>query len=400
MATAALLLAPAGAALAQPVTITVWGIDNQTGSGDPGPTQIMADEWNAANDEVRIEYRFVAFDDLNPDYQRAIATNTAPDIFMVNTTDTQFYAAQGLVIDLSDRVAASEVIDADEIFPGYLEAVTYEGRIYEVPRASDTIAIYYNVDMLEAAGIDPAEPPESWAQLYDYAERLTDPAARIHGIAFSARNNQQGPWQWLPFARMAGAEFDNINAPGGVRALTLWRDFVQNGLASREVLVWAQTDAADTFRAGSAAMVIQGNWDLPQMEHTPFEWGLWLLPPEEEGGLRVSAAGNFTYGITTTSQHPDEAFAFIEYAYSQQHRNWNEFQLLPPRPIEIEDPRFPEAYELFLRQLEFGRVLGPHPRWNDVSIVLQEAIQTTLAGQADPQAALDQAAARIEALGE
>lgn len=398
MASAIAALSLSGTAFAQSITLNVWGVDTQSGSGDPGYTQVLADEWNAANPDIQIQYRFVPFNETNTTYTRALATNSGPDIFMINTTDTQLYASRGVLVDLTDRIAASEIIDSEEIFPGYLAAVTYDERIWQVPRASDTIGLFMNVDRMKEAGLDPNDPPQSWEELYAYAEAMTDPAKKQFGLGFSAINGQEGPWQWLPFARMAGVEFDNINAPGGVRALEFWERLVDNGISSQEVLVQSQGDAAELFRNGINAMVIQGNWDLPNMEDLPFEYKLALLPPEEEGGLRVSAAGNHTYGISKASEHVDAAFEFIEFMYAQQPRNWNEFRLLPPRAIEVENPVFPEGYEFFLEQLQYGRVLGPHPRWNDVSIALQTAIQSTLSGQTDAQSALDRAAAEIAAI--
>ncbi|MBN9433343.1 MAG: sugar ABC transporter substrate-binding protein [Bosea sp.] len=395
---AAAAVALSGGAQADPITLSVWGIDNQTGSGNPGYTQIMVDEWNAKHDDVKLEYRFVAFDDANNDFARAIATNSGPDIFMINTTDTQFYAARDVLVDLTDRIAASSVIKPSDIFPGYLAAITYNDRIWEVPKAADTIALYYNPDMFKAAGLDPDKPPRSWQELHDYAKALTKPDQGVFGIAFSAKNGQEGPWQWLPFVRMTGEDWTNVDTDGARRALTLWKTFVDEGLASKEVLVQAQSDAADMFRAGKAAMVLQGNWDLPNMEGLPFKYRLALLPPEKEGGLQVSAAGNFTYGINKQSAHPDEAFKFIEYVYSQQDRNWNEFGLLPAYAFEAKDPKWPDAYKVFTEQLKFGRVLGPSPRWNDVSIALQTAIQSALSGQSDVDSALKRAAAEIETI--
>ncbi len=395
---AATAVALSGGAQADPITLSVWGIDNQTGSGNPGYTQIMVDEWNAKHDDVKLEYRFVAFDDANNDFARAIVTNSGPDIFMINTTDTQFYAARDVLVDLTDRIAASSVIKPSDIFPGYLAAITYNDRIWEVPKAADTIALYYNPDMFKAAGLDPDKPPRSWQELHDYAKALTKPDQGVFGIAFSAKNGQEGPWQWLPFVRMTGEDWTNVDTDGARRALTLWKTFVDEGLASKEVLVQAQSDAADMFRAGKAAMVLQGNWDLPNMEGLPFKYRLALLPPEKEGGLQVSAAGNFTYGINKQSAHPDEAFKFIEYVYSQQDRNWNEFGLLPAYAFEAKDPKWPDAYKVFTEQLKFGRVLGPSPRWNDVSIALQTAIQSALSGQSDVDSALKRAAAEIETI--
>lgn len=373
--------------------ITIWGIDDAGGI-----TPTLAQEFAERHGDVTIDYRFVPFDRLNQEYMRAFATRSTPDLLMVNTTDTQFYAASGQLLDLTDRIAASDIINFDEIFPGYQAAVTYEGRIYQVPKGANTLMLYYNKDMAEAAGIDPDQAPESWAQLRDYVERLTNSEARVFGIAFSATNTQEAPWQWLPFARMAGAEWDNINTEGGVRALTLWRDFVAQGQASPEVLVWPQGDAAASFRSGQAAMVIQGSWDVDTMSEAPFEWGLWMLPPEEEGGQRVSAAGDFTYGIPGAAENPDLAFELVEYIYSQGHRSWNEFSGMPVRSVTPENVEHPEAYAAFLEQLEYGRVLGPYERWNDVSLALQEAIQTTLSGATEPEEALERAAATIDAI--
>lgn len=371
--------------------IKIWGVDDQ-GTMTP----ILAQEFADQNSDVVIDYRFIPFGDLNQEYIRAFATNTAPDILMVNTTDTHFYAESGQLLDLTDRIKASDVIKFDEIFPGYQAAVTFDGRIFEVPKGADTIMLYYNKAMADAAGI--SEAPKSWAELVEYAERMTMPEKRIFGIAFSAKNNQEGPWQWLPFARMAGAEWDNINTEGGVRALTLWRDFVAKGEASPEVLVWSQGDAASSFRAGQAAMVIQGSWDVKNMAEAPFDWGLWMLPPEKEGGLRVSAAGNFTYAIPASAKNPDLAFKLIEYIYSQGDRSWNEFSDMPARAVTPESVENPEAYAAFLQQLEYGQVLGPFERWNDVSVALQEAIQSTLSGSATPEDALARAADTISTL--
>jgi len=398
MKSAASFLAIAVSLAAAPVvaqtTITIWGNDNP----QPSATEILSAEFDAMRDDVVVEYRQIPFSDLNEEYMRAFATNSAPDILMVNTTDTHFYASSGVLLDLTDRIAASDIIDFDEIFPGYQAAVTFEGRIYEVPRGANTLMIYVNSAMAEAAGIDPVDAPESWTEFYDYAQRLTNADSRVFGIAFSAKNNQEGPWQWLPFARMAGAEWDRINEPGAVRALEMWRDFVVNGLASQEVLVWSQGDAADSFRAQRAAMVIQGSWDVANMVAAPFEWNLWMLPPEEVGGLRVSAAGDFTYAVAAASDAPDLAFEVIEYIYSQDNRIWNEFSRMPARAVSPENPNYPEAYEAFIGQLQYGRVLGPNARWNDVSVALQTAIQASLSGAAEPADALERAAAEIAAI--
>lgn len=390
VASVSMLIATSAAA---ETTISVWGLDGTTSY-----TYEFMSEFDEMRDDVKIEFRDIPFDALNEEYTRAFATNSAPDMLMINTTDTHFYAANGVLLDLTDRVAASEVIDFEEIFPGYQAAVTYDDKIYQIPRGADTIMIYYNKEMLQAAGIDPDAAPESWQQLREYAERLRSEENRVFGIAFSAKNNQEGPWQWLPFARMAGADWQDINQPGAVRALELWTSFVSDGIASQEVLVWGQGDAAESFRAGRAAMVIQGNWDLGNMVDSSVDFGLWQLPPEEAGGKRVSAAGNFTYGINAKSKNADLTFEMLEYMHAQADRLWNEHNALAAIPAAPEDPKNAESYKAFVEQLQYGQVLGPFDRWNEVSAALQTAIQASLSGTAEPADALARAAKEISVL--
>jgi multiple sugar transport system substrate-binding protein len=103
---------------------------------------------------------------------------------------------------------------------------------------------------------------------------------------------------------MAGAEWDYINTEGAVRALTLWRDWVAAAKPSQEVLVWAQGDAADSFRAGLSAMVIQGSWDVGNMAEAPFDWGLRMLPARGAGRPPRLGRRDFTYAISAQVAHP------------------------------------------------------------------------------------------------
>jgi multiple sugar transport system substrate-binding protein len=188
-AAAAALAALCGSgAFAQEVTtITIWGTEPE-----PNATEILAEEFDAQRDDIEIEFRNIPFSDVNQEYMRGIATNSGPDILMVNTTDTHFYAASGVLLDLTDMIAASDVIRYDEIFPGYQAAITYED-------GSTRCRVGAILDDLlqhrHARGGGSTRPlaPDSWDQLNDYVARLTDPEERVFGIAFSAKNNQEGP---------------------------------------------------------------------------------------------------------------------------------------------------------------------------------------------------------------
>ncbi|QYO78039.1 ABC transporter substrate-binding protein [Devosia salina] len=383
-----------GAALAQDeVTITIWSLDDAN-----QPALNLAREFDEREPGIKVEYREIQFDDVVSEAMRAFATGQAPDIIAVDNPEHALFAARGAFLDITDRIANSEVIDPANYFPGPLNSVAWDGKLYGVPKATNTIALYYNKDLYAKAGI--TEPPKTWDELVEVSRKLNDPANNIYGLAFSAKANEEGTFQFLPWAQMGGGGYDNINAPGAVKALEIWKTILDEKLASPDTLTRGQWDSTGTFNSGNAAQVISGPWELNRMlEEAKFDWGVALLPTETEGGTRSSAMGDFNWAIFASTQHPDEAFKALEYFASQDDRLFPEFGQLPARS----DIGLPEtgvalkdaALKVFLEQLQYAQARGPHPEWPKISKAIQDAIQQALTGQTEPQAALDQAAATI-----
>jgi multiple sugar transport system substrate-binding protein len=387
----------AGGALAQDVTLTLW-TESAT-----APEGVFAQEFSAMDNGITIDVREIRFDDLVTDTLRAVATNTNPDLIAIDNPDHAAFSSRGAFLDITDMVAASEVVDIDRVFPGPRSSLSWDGRVYGIPRASNTIALYYNKDLFRAAGLDPDDPPATWDQLLEAARTLNDSDNDVYGLAFSARASEEGTFQFLPWAQMAGGSFDNINAEGVADALSLWNTFLSEGLASPDTLTRGQWDSTGTFNGGNAAMVISGPWELGRMSaDAQFDWGVALLPTRVEGGERASALGDFNVAIFANTENPDAAFQFLEYMWSQYDRVWPEFTRMPAiEGVELAptgNERIDAAAAVFAEQLRYARNRGPHPDWPRISQHIQDAFQSVLTGQAEPQAALDEAAEEIDAI--
>ncbi|WP_196258090.1 ABC transporter substrate-binding protein [Pelagibacterium limicola] len=387
----------ASTALAQ-TTITVWSLDDEN-----QPALNLAREFSEMDNGITVVYREIQFDDVVSESMRAFATGQAPDIIAVDNPEHALFAARGAFLDITDMVAESDVIDPDSYFPGPLASVMWEGRLFGVPKATNTIALYYNKDLFRAAGLDPDSPPETWDELVETARTLNDPANNVYGLAFSARANEEGTFQFLPWAQMAGGGYDNLNAPGVVEALELWKTILDERLASPDTLTRGQWDSTGTFNSGNAAMVISGPWELNRMlAEAQFDWGVALLPVPHEGAERSSAMGDFNWAIFATSKHPEEAFQALEYFASQDPRLFPEWGQLPARADvdlpETGDALKDAALKVFLEQLQYAQPRGPHPEWPQISRAIQTAIQSALTGQMSAQAALDQAQATVDGI--
>lgn len=395
LSTAAIVaLAAAGSASAQDVTLDLWTID------EPGEYHyVLADEYMAANPNVRINVRTVQFRDMVNDLARGIATGSAPDITYIDNPEVALFASRGLLLDLTPYIEQSDVINPEDIFPGPLSSVTYEGGIYGIPRGANTIALYYNADMFTAAGLDPENPPETWDELYEAAKALTDPENNVYGLAFSAVGTEEGTFQFLPWVQMTGGDYDNIKTPGAAEALSVWKKIIDEKLASPDTLIRSQWDSTATFNSQNAAMSISGPWELPRMStDANFDYRAAVLPAPEEGASRASALGEGDNVILANSDNPDEAFAFIEFLYAQMPRVWNEFGYLPAAEVTVENPNNPEIYAVFEESMQYARNRGPHPEWPKISKAIQTAIQSTLTGQSSAEDALATAQGQIDSV--
>ncbi|MFE0019220.1 ABC transporter substrate-binding protein [Mesorhizobium sp. NPDC059054] len=385
-------------AKAEDVTLTLWSLDKDI---QPAPNLIK--EFNAQNNGIKIEYRLIQFDDVVTEAMRAYATGQAPDIIAVDNPEHALFSSRGAFLDISDMIKNSKVIKPENYFPGPLKSVEWDGKYFGVPKATNTIALYYNKDMFKAKGLDPNKPPQTWDELVEDARKLTDPAKNVYGLAFSAKASEEGTFQFLPWAQMGGGGYEHINADGAVKALETWKTIIDEKLASPDSLTRGQWDSTGTFNSGNAAMAISGPWELDRMtQEAKFDWGVALLPVPKEGAERSSAMGDFNWAIFASTKHPAEAFKALEYFVSQDDKLFKNFGQLPARSDisipETGQPLKDAALKVFLEQLKYAKPRGPHPEWPKISKAIQDAIQAALTGQMGPKEALDQAAEKIKAV--
>jgi multiple sugar transport system substrate-binding protein len=380
------------------VTITVWSID---GANQVGPSDTFSAEFDEMDNGINVEYRILQFDEIVNETLRAYTTGNAPDIVSLDNPDFALFSSRGAFLDITDMVAQSDVINAENYFEGPLNSVSWDGKLYGVGKYTDTIGVFYNKDMFEEAGID--APPQTWVEFEDYARQLAKPGEGVYGATLSARGNEEGTFQFLPVIQMSGGGYENVNTEGAREWLSMVKGMIDDGVMSQDVLTLGQWDSTGTFNSGNAAMAISGPWEIDRMvEDAQFEWGVTLLPTFAEGDARSSALGGFNLGIMSSTDHPEEAFQVLEYFVSQDDRLFPEFGYLPTRgDVELPPSGIAEkdaALEVFLEQLQYAQPRGPHPEWQRISKAIYDAEQAALTGQMTPDEALSRAQATIDTI--
>ncbi len=356
--------------------------------------------FNEANNGYIIEPRLIPYVQINPELIRAIATDSPPDLVVINDPDIASYASQGQFLDLTDRVAKSPRIGAASFYKGPNTSDHWRGRRYAVAREMNAISLYINDDMFRAKGLDPEKPPATWSEVFAAAEKLTDPAKRIYGFGFCAHQSEQSTFQFLPWLWQAGGSIDRLDQPEATAALQFWTDLVRSGFVSRDVINQQQSEVISTFLAGNTAFAVGGPWELPRFAtEAKFRWRVASLPVKDDKNIQASSLGGFHFAIPKGAKEVDGAFMVIEQMLDAAifPQGWNTGGILAPRSdIEIPNPNWPQAYAVFRAQMITATQRGPHPQWSSLSKPLQQAIQEALTGTATPAQALATAAAKIK----
>lgn len=353
--------------------------------------------FNELDPNIQAEERIVPFAQLEPELLKAIATGDVPDAVMLASNSVPAFAVGNALIDLTDMIAKSDKVNGEDYHPGPWNSAQWDGKVYAVPRAANTLALYYNEALLEENGIS-VESLGTWNGLIAAAEKLTVPGERF-GLAFSAIATEEGTFQFLPWLWQAGADIDTLDTPEAASALQVWVDLVEKGYSSRDVLTMRQFEGTSTFMAGNAAMVISGPWELPRIEkEVKFDWGVRTLPVKDGVNVEASALGDYNWIIPTGAKNPEASFQFIEYMTSDAvvKNAWDSGRLSARADIDVTVNQWPEAFATFNEQMKSARQRGPDPKYGEKSRVIQKAIQQAMTGEMSVEAALAEAAAAVK----
>ncbi|QZN86210.1 sugar ABC transporter substrate-binding protein [Cellulomonas sp. C5510] len=375
-----------GESSGDPTQLTFWDGFTQYNTGGSPFEELIA----TCEDETGITIERTVSDNIYDKYTRAASTGDLPDLLILDNPNVAQFAETGI---LADNEAAG--IDTSEMQPNIVASGVYEGKTYGAPFGSNTLALFYDVDAFAEAGL---EPPTDWDSLTSAAQTLTDPATGRYGIAFSARPDQEGTFQFLPFFWGAGAELTDVGSPEAVEALTLWTDLVADGYASGENVTLNQQEIRDQFTAGHAAMMVNGTWQLNTLDDSDVNYAVVPIPAPDGGPAPSPLGGEFINVVQ--NEDPAIVTAAGEFASCFTSREnlagWLEGQTyISPYADQAEqqaadDPRLVPWVEAVGAARSRTEDLGSS--FASVATRLGEALSGAVAGQTDPATALADAA--------
>lgn len=374
-------------------TIEFW---SYVPKDNPG-LYLYIDKFNNSQDRIKIEAKFIPFAEFKRQLTVALTGGTPPDCVLVDNPDHAAFTEMGAFESLDNRIANWEY-GKDDFYQGPWKSSIWEGKQYGIPFETNTLALFYNVDMFKRVGLDPDRPPKTWEELTQYAAKLT--GNDVFGLSVCAMASEEGTFQWLPFLWQNGGDIYNLYSPEAVEALQLWVNWMEKGYVSQEIVNMDQwSGVRPQFQNRKAAMMINGPWCIaPMRQEVPdLNWKVALLPKRKK---QASAMGGVNFAIMK-GQNGDAAFEFIKWLYQRERvaEFWHKFGTLPLMPKIAETAPYwkdDPVYKTFIEQMKYATPRGPHPKWPQISTAIYHALQEALTGVKIPENALENAAKKVE----
>jgi ABC-type glycerol-3-phosphate transport system substrate-binding protein len=316
---------------------------------------------------VDIEFRRFRLEEYENELLNALAEDRGPDVFLIHNTWLGKYQSKIYPMPLSTKVAVQTVEGTlkkevvyvvqtepsvsvrqfkldypDSVSKDFIRSINVstvpdkrdvQQRILAIPMSVDTLAMYVNKDLLNAAGV--LTIPTSWDQVQEAVKKLTKQDTQGDlvqaGAALGTGNNvERAPDLLAALMMQNGAEmssddgnptFNTIpakldgvrNEPPALQALAFYTDFANPG---KEVYTWnaKQPNSLDAFTQGKVAMFFGYNYHLPIIRARGSRLNLALAPlPQIPGNPVVNFASYWGLTVSKKTKNGDLAWNLLNF---------------------------------------------------------------------------------------
>jgi len=331
---------------------------------------------------------------LTQELAQDFAGNQPPNLFYLDPTSFQEYAAKGVLYPY-----AASLPNASDFYPALASAFTYHGQLVCDPKDGGTLSLYVNNADWKAAGLTSADYPQNWSQLAAVGKKLT-----THGRVGLVTDPSESRLD--AFLYQAGGGVLNssgskvvLDSAADVQALT----FVKSMLSAGTLDFPSQLNESDEVPAlgqNKTAMIISGPWMEGEMA-TDYPSVSYSVHPLPAGPTGIKGTLSFTncWGVPKQNDNLGGTIEFVKFLTSpaQEMRFSKEFGTIPSLKTlgSTFDTTFPQNTE------ELSATAFAHP---DIEIAgdtnALNAFNSALAqlGSQSPQSILSSAQTNLQAV--
>ncbi len=301
--------ASGSAATEEKATIKFWD-----GNWDEKVFGKVQELWEKEHPNIKIEPEFLVDKGQSDKYTLALQNGTAPDVLACALDWTTTYGAAGFLEPLNDYVKKDNV-DTTQFIKGAINASTVNGKLYALPFRSETYTLFYNKDILSAAGFDKA--PETWDQVKEIAKATTKGDVAGYGVCGTNYGNYS--FQYITMLNSSGGSIlssDNtkstLNSDVALQTAQLYKDL--SAYAPSSKMENDNVANRTLFASGKLAMYMSGVYDVPEIiKANPKLNFACAMVPTQNGADRSSILGGWSVAVAKNSKNKEAAWKFVQF---------------------------------------------------------------------------------------
>lgn len=388
----------------EPVEITfmMWGAPEEL-----AVWQAVVDDFQKANSNITVKVDVSDWDSYWTKLNTLIAGNTPPDVFAMDAPLYLDWQSRGALLNLQPYIDANPGF-LDGFYPQTLTAYKVGDDYYGLPRDFQTIVLFYNKDMFDAAGLDYPTADWTYNDLLAAAKTLTkdnDSDGKIDQYGISTDTWDMELF-WSEAIWAYGGEIisddhsKTLIGEGGAPDAWVFID----SLYKEGVMPTPTTSGEfgfDLFQSGMAAMTTIGHWAVPGYVQAGINFDAAPMPKGPAGqATSVNSAG---FVISKNSKNADAAFEFIKFALSEAgQKRLAELGFAIPvlKSVAESDSYLKQPGQLnqqvFLDSLEFAHMKPVFKGYEEWAGVVGDGLIPVFDGDAELNATLEEVVAAAD----
>lgn len=373
-------------------------------------------EFYEENPDIEVLSEYLPFGELLQQLQvRLMAESDDFDIFSADVPLVTGYALRGWLTPLDDIYTQEEL---DDFLESSLEAGKYKGQLVAAPVNTSTQLMYINLDLFEAAGVEPPGIDERWTyeQIVEASQKTMAATSDTWGFTWGQTNRiyQLGVLPGSLGAPMIGPDGLTvegvINSEEWIKAFTFYYDvFNTYNIGPKGEAI----NAYDLFITGKIAMLVDGSWSIngiaaaEEAGDLPFKWSV-SRHPYFADGVPATPTGSWHIAVNVNSKNAEAAKKVVHWlSTSRGSELWWRYGSgdFPAHKSVLElfatDPEFDNPPWSYMRTAADEATVNPIPRALTPGYMEYEQLllvaATDIQNGADVEETLNSAVEQIEA---
>ena len=280
-------------------------------------------DFEAAHENIDLVIDVVSWNDITTKVNTRIGNNDAPDI--LNIDSFADYQAEGLLLPAEEWVSPETYA---KFYQSFLDQSVVDGTVWAVPDLASCRAMYYNKDILDAAGV---AVPTTFDELRAACEAIKayDPEIYPWGVDMTT---DEGQACFAYYIWNNGGDFTDasgnwtLNDPKNVEAIEFIVGMVKDGLTNTDPAQETRYMNQDMFGAGKVAMMIGPNSIPTYISDGGYtvNWGVAGIPASTGNSIAHGVMDRYMVFDNDYSEAQMEAIkAYIDFFYEDaRYSDW------------------------------------------------------------------------------